>query len=115
MTMPVHSLMLPAGPAVFYTPEFRVMIESHLKYLREHPETQILNLNPHSVYKYEHDLFGLLGELNIPPQHHWIVMRVNGYTNPVDLVEGTETLLIPSLSAITSLLSVHNTSNQLTT
>lgn len=115
MTMPIHSLMRSSGPSVYYSEEFRRMIESHLLFLQTHPDTQQIALEPHMVYKYEHDLFGLLGELNVPPQYHWIIMRMNGFTNPIDLTQETEILLLPSLSVINNLQKVHSTTTQITT
>lgn len=115
MTMPIHSLMRSSGPSVYYSAEFRRMIESHLLFLQTHPDNQLIALEPHMVYKYEHDLFGLLGELNVPPQYHWIIMRMNGFTNPIDLTQETETLLLPSLSLISNLQKVHSTTTQITT
>jgi len=68
--------------AVYYDPEFRTVLESHMQLFRTHPSTQASPIGPDKIHQYEGDFYGLLGELGILMEHRWLYMRVNGMMNP---------------------------------
>lgn len=125
MTMSITgaSLMVNEGDSVYYSEDWRLMIETHLLFLINHPYTTDQTIAAHDVYKYEGDLYGMLAKINIPPQYHYIVMRMNEMTSPVDFRlenfipdpdlngndEAVITLLIPSQTVIESLRTVFQT------
>lgn len=103
------------GPAVYYDPLFRVVLESYMKFLRVDASTEIVTLEPQLAYKYENDLFGLLAELLVPHHYHWIVMRLNDFNSPLELTQDMTELLIPSDGLINNIQKVYLTSTNITT
>lgn len=105
MAMDIHNLMSKSGPEVFYNGDFQRVLETHMRYLREHPDTNILSLDPHDTYKYEGDLNGLLRKQGIPSHHHWLVMRLNGFTSVTQIDGETTSLLYPSPDVVNEIRS----------
>jgi hypothetical protein len=95
------------GPALMYSDGFRQVIEDHLEYLRRHENTEIIDIEPQVAYKGQGDLVSVLQDYQIAPELHWVVMRMNGYTSPMQYQPSDLTLLMPSQGLIDSLLRVH--------
>jgi hypothetical protein len=82
MVFSVHALAGDPGDTVYYEPGFRTVIETHLTLLRNHPATQRSAISPDKLHQYEGDFYGLLGELGVGMELHWIYLRVNGMESP---------------------------------
>lgn len=78
------------GPSIYYSKEFKNMVEDHLEYLINLSDVTIKILPPMISYKYASDLTGLLYHLNIPAYLHYVIMRINRYKNYTDF-KGDET------------------------
>lgn len=109
MTMSINQLATPSGPDVYYTHGLHVEFESQMKYLREHSETVMVELNPNDVYRFEFDFFGLLDQLGVKRQYHWVIMRVNDFNAPNELTQETTHLLMPSESLLTNIQKLYST------
>lgn len=115
MAMPILDLMTSEGDDVYYTEAWRLMIETHLTFLINHPLSVPITAELHQVYKYEGDLYGLLTVLNVPRGYHYIVMRMNNITSPVDFripddyEQDFMVLLTPSTTTIDTLRNVFQT------
>lgn len=109
MALTISQLERDMGPEDFYDPVFVRVLETHLTYLRTHPDTRMTAVNPHDVYKFEGDFYGLLDQHGVPPEYHWVTMRVNDISNPNFVKEDLETLLLPSPGAINKILQLHRT------
>jgi hypothetical protein len=107
--MQVDNLMVDPGPSVYYDSAFRNVLEDFMTYLRTNPSTISINIEPIDAYKYEFDLFSLLNKYNIPPYMHWIVMRVNNFTSPLEVTRKLNTLRIPNESVINTIRQSHLT------
>lgn len=112
--MLIDSLMTNEGPSIYYNETFRLVIEDHLKYLREHKETVPIIIEPAYAYKYEGDLFGLLSAYNIPFEMHWIIMRINKMTAPTQTDDLLTNLLIPNKTVIERIKNVYMTKDRIT-
>ncbi len=113
MTSPIHSLMVNAGNDVYYDESFRSTVETYLPYLRAHKDTQVMAVNADDVYRYEGDYYGLLLTLKIAPQYHWIVLRVNDYVSPADLVTIVKTVLVPSPEQMDSIVRQYKVAHKI--
>lgn len=102
-----------AGPAAYYTPQFRVVLEDHMTFLREHPNRSILKVENQVAYKFAGDLFGMLTHYEVEEQFQWIIMRMNHLTSPTDFREGMEVFIIPPFDVIERLRNVHMTQSKL--
>lgn len=97
---------------VYYEQGFRVMLEDHLTYLKDLSTTRKINLESQMAYKYEGDFDGLLTVLNIRPEYHFIIMRLNNMTSPQEFnPDKTMTLLIPDNKEIDRIRATYKTKN----
>lgn len=112
--MQVDALMVDAGPSIYYDSAFRNVLEDHMTYLREHPQTMQLAVEPTQAYRFEADLFGLLSYYNVPVQFQWIVMRMNKMTSPTDAHPEITLLLVPDHNVIEHIQQSHKTKRRIT-
>lgn len=101
--MSILELQASAGPKVFYDNSFRVVLETHLHWLRTHPSTRSTMIDVGAGHKNQYDLYGLLVELAVPRELHWITMRLNDLTHPIQFNDEIEQLLIPDQGIISNL------------
>jgi predicted NBD/HSP70 family sugar kinase len=113
--MSIDSLAITEGPSVFYDDAFRAVLEDHMTYLRIHPGTTTMAVDPNEAYRWIADLFGLLGSRGVPAYMHWVVMRMNNLTSPTEMGENIRTLLIPDVKVLSVLRNIHNTKAKLKT
>jgi hypothetical protein len=113
MVMPIVNLLQDAGPSVDYDASFRAVLEDHMTYLRNHPGTETIQIVAGDAYKYEFDLFGLLAAYQIPPNLHFVTMRMNGFTSPQQATAEIETLIVPSGDVIGQIRQTHQTVHKL--
>ena len=117
MSSALEELTVSAGPAIYYTNEFRDTIEDHLSFLKNHDSTAVMDINNIDAVRYQFDLSGLLLSYSVPVNLHWIIARMNGYTSlhganiQKDPVTGTYQLLIPDNNVIDGIAQIHNTRN----
>lgn len=107
MTMSVLGLLTPSGGAVYYTPEWRKLVEDHLQWLRRSAEMDVVIIDDHLGYKYRGDFDGALLELGVPPERHWVALRVNGMTNPTEFDGNRGTVMIPTTETLNRLFQVY--------
>lgn len=105
--MSVLGLLNPAGAAVFYTPEWRKLVEDHLQWLRGSGEMDVVIIDDHLAYKYRGDFDGALLELGVPQERHWVALRVNGMTNSTDYTGQAGSIMIPSTETLNRLFQVY--------
>lgn len=114
MVMSINQMMVPDGAALYYSEPWMRMIESHLSYLRERSVDNVVAVLPYLGNKHEADLFGLLRQLRVRAEHHWIVMRLNDFTSPNQIRSDREFLILPNFDDIEKLRSVFQTINKKT-
>lgn len=104
MTVSIQSLMVDDGPAIMYSAEFQRMIEDHMRYLKEDALTESIQIDNQVANKSHGDLYSVLYEYNVPRHLHWIVMRMNNYSSPMEYDSEHVVLLVPSPTTIENLL-----------
>lgn len=111
--MTLDSLMYSPGHAAYYTDSFRAVLEDHLTFLRRHPETLALPMLPMNLYRFEADLYGLFTEMKIPPQYHYVVMRLNGWDSPLHTPQNLKQLILPPYAEVDKIRQAHVTEKRL--
>lgn len=111
MTLSLAKAIVNDGGALYYSNGYHLMIETHLNWLKFHPKTYSISIDPGDAYKYIGDFFGLLTLQRVPTQHHWTVMRMNGLRASTDYNNDMLTILIPDAGVINSLAQVFSTTN----
>lgn len=107
--MKIDQLMHDPGAPLFYNPDFRRMVETHLVWLRSLSSENRLQIDPAKAYKYTADFYGLLQEEAIQAQHHWITLRLNNYTAPTDYLGDRLEIIVPDLTAVERLVRAFST------
>lgn len=109
MSLTVQALQLDQGKSVYYEEAWHLVIETHLPALRTNAQTTVLSIDPHTAYKYQGDLHGVLQVYNQPPSLYWIIMRMNGLLSPFDYKQSQLSLLVPAQQTIEQLRTVYMT------
>ena len=85
---------------VYHSVDFQNLIESHLSKLRKSTNITTHAITAFEQMKYVGDYSGLLLNLNIPKKYHWIILRLNGYTSPLEYNGEPVIIFIPDLTEI---------------
>jgi hypothetical protein len=102
--------LLQTNDRTYSDPNFIVLLETHMTLLRT-TNISVISVSSHQNYKYEGDLYGLLDDLNIIKDHHFIVARINGYDNSADFKGNVEYLVLPDFNEITLLKNIFQSKN----
>lgn len=98
------TLMGESGPDIYYTPQFRQIVEDHLTYLKDHPSTETITIDPQTAVRGDGDLVSVLLDYTIPKHQHWMIMRLNGMSSPMDYTQDRTTLRIPGTNVLEQLI-----------
>jgi len=109
MGVSINELAVEPTKKLYFDPKFRRVLESYMKWFRDHPETNIIPINPHDNYKYEGDFYGLLNAQGIPRDYHWIVMRVNNLYRPGDVRESMSAIKVPDFGTMDRIMQMYRT------
>lgn len=102
--MAIEDLMLKTAANDYYDPEFHAVIEAHVSYLYNHPETVISTISPMDLYVYEFDFYGLLTSMGVPPEQHFATLRMNKLNSPQDDFSKMEFIRIPDKGVLSKIL-----------
>ena len=109
----IHQLTNDSSPSAHYEHNFRIWLESFNPYLKA--ESSIRNITPAMAAKYEGDFYGLLSELGVSKEYHYIAMMINGYRHANDYDGYLLEIKIPNLGYISIVKKLYNTTkNSLT-
>lgn len=108
--MKIHRLITDNKDEFYYSHEFKVLIETHLNYLKEN-NAVLVDVTEHQNYKWEGDFYGLLDNFNISKDYHYIVMRMNGLSNSAHYKGDLKMIIIPDFNVVERLKSVLETKN----
>lgn len=105
--MSIEQLSKPREKDLLYDQGFRRLLEGYMPWFRAHDLTENVGIDPHHVYKYEGDLYGLLDALGIDKRYHWVVMRLNSIYRAGEVDQELRWLLIPDRSTIEKLKQLY--------
>lgn len=100
---------------VHFNPKFRAVIEDHLNILKT-ANVSIEPIDLQLFWKYEGNFYGLLTEMGIKMNLHWIYLRVNGFHHPFEFAKEVRDpldkrydpiLINPSEKLISDLIKYH--------
>lgn len=98
---------------IFDDPNFRKIIEDHLTWLINHPNNSSKQVTAHQVEVYDFDWIGLLQELNIPSDLHYVIIRMNGGISLTDLPSDLRALKIPDYAVIQNLVTLNSSTKKI--
>lgn len=85
------------------------MLESHLTYFKALPSNTYITVTSQQNYKYEGDFYGLLNDVNVDKNFHYIVMRLNGIENSCDYKGDINEILVPDLTEVRLINNIYQT------
>lgn len=109
----INNQMPDDGPAVMYEESFRRVLEDHMSYLRDHPQTELVDIKNQVANKHHGDFVGVLHWYGLPKHLHWVVMRVNGLTSPSQYKSSITQIHVPSNGIIERLIKVHRANHKI--
>lgn len=104
MAMSVLGLQAKPLEPNYFSGAFRSIIEDHLKMLKNTASRANIEISPINTIKYRGDFYGLLHSMSVPPEQHWITLRLNDLHAPTDYLGDFDTLLLPDKNQIELLL-----------
>lgn len=81
MALTVTALLADAGDALYYDPDFRNVLETHMLLLRRLGVAREVIAND-LVYQFEGNFYGYLVARGVPAYLHWVYLRVNNMVHP---------------------------------
>ena len=102
----------PAG-TIFDDVDFKNILEDHLSWFIEHPNTSVLPVTAHQVEVYDFDWIGLLNTLNIQSDLHWLVIRMNGGKSLTDVPINLRALKVPDYSVVQNLVILNSSTKRI--
>jgi hypothetical protein len=107
MAFSINDLSLTPDHDLLYEQPFRRLLEAYLPWIRTHPSTTLIAVDPHHTYKYEGDFYGLLDALHIQKPLHWLVLRLNDYYRAGEVYPTLQWLAVPDPTLIEKLKQLY--------
>lgn len=98
--------------SIYYTDHYRQLVENHLDVLKNDPGTITVTIPTDVAYTCDTDFFSVLNHFDVPEYLHWTVLRVNGFTSPIEYRTNVVELKVPSDTLINRLLVVHRVNHR---
>lgn len=111
MSFSINNVANSESYGLYYKNEIRVLLESHVEFIKNHSSTTVERVMSSLTYKYEGDFYGLLMALKIPIEYHWITMRINGYSSPTEMSGEKIAFLKPDFTLIEQIINIHRSAN----
>ena len=93
--MALTDLMQETADPVYYSEQFRLVVEDHIGYLFNHPETTINSILAMDLVVFEFDFYGMLKSMGIPAELHYATLRMAKLTSPQDPFKHLEFIRVP--------------------
>lgn len=107
MGMKVLQRAMDPGQAIFYDQSFRIVLETHMAYLRNSPNTVKITVNHKDAFHYYGQLYLYLSQKSIDPDLYWLVMRLSGMLSPDEFNADIKQLYIPDRGFLDTLRMQH--------
>lgn len=109
MSEALTNMMLSSGNRLYYSDKFRVVLEDHLSILKSYANTMVVSEQlEHKNQGYFH---GLLRDLKIPQELHWVITRINGFKGQTDYNSILGIIYIPDQSVLNQILQQYSSIN----
>jgi hypothetical protein len=104
-----------ASPAseIFDDVNFKNVLEDHLSWFINHPNTSVIPVTAHQIEVYDFDWIGLLQNLKIPSDLHWLVIRMNDGMSLTDVPSLLRALKVPDYNVVQNLVILHTSTKRI--
>jgi hypothetical protein len=97
------------GNADFFSENYLTYISTHMKFIREHATTSVMEIDEQLVHKNMNDFYGLFMDMGVRYEDHQLLMLINGFSDPMDLTAEVKTIVVPSGGLIDRLKLMYRT------
>lgn len=115
MAATVTGVMINDGRGIIYEQDFRDFIETNLQYIINHRSTISTRIKHDIAFKCRGDFYKVMFSLNVEPEFHWVNLRINNMTSPMEYkgeVEDLDILLV-SLEVLNDLIQSYRLKSKL--
>ena len=105
MTMTVLNLQNAPREINYFSAGFRNIVENHLQILRNTAKTESIAVAGKDEVKHRGDFYGLMHEMNIDRNFHWIALRLNDLHSPMDYDGKLLSVLLPDENRVEFMLA----------
>lgn len=109
-TADLSNLMFKPGPDAYYSDTMRNALEDNLVNMRIDPQIGTSSIAPDQGIANMYDFYGVCLALGLPPELHWITMRLNGYLMSADYLGDVTVFLVPTTGMISKYKQILSTS-----
>lgn len=102
MAFSIASLVVNSGPELYYSKKWIRTIREHVPFLKSAQTTQVIQVPANLAHANRNNVAGLLNDLKIPQESHFLLTMVNGWDQAEELDLITQ-VLVPSDEAISRL------------
>lgn len=95
------------GPDMFYTDHWRQLVESHLWLLTQPSNYLYIDLEPQLAENRQGDFYSILFNLNIAKRYHYVILRANGMTSPLQFNGDVNRIIVPNDTVMEDLFRQH--------
>lgn len=107
----IDTLAVPPGADVWYSDDFRNVLEDHMTLLRSNVG-QYVRVEEFDLIKYQFDLYGLYRQYQVAEEHLWPTMRLNGLSDPTNVPQDLQGFYTPNIQLLSQILNHYNTGNR---
>jgi hypothetical protein len=112
--MDINDLSMDSGSLSYYSEPVRNAIDDHMTFLRNHASNEIISFTPKDIERYEGDLYGLFLAMNIPPQYHYCVRRMNQLESAQIVPEDLAYIVVPDYKVVDNIRQAVTTTGRVT-
>jgi hypothetical protein len=105
--MKINEKSINPGPNSFYERAFLSILESHMDYLRKHPQTATIPVSEQDAVIYNGDLQGYLTKYNISMKIHWTIMRMSNLYSTFEFGPDVKFLLVPDETVVDKIRQIY--------
>lgn len=91
--------------AVYFDSKFKQLIEDHIELICSDEHSSEITVSNVDAAVYHGDFNGLLLANGVEHNLHWIIMRMNGLTSPMQYTSDNTTIRLPDISYINILVN----------
>lgn len=106
--MKLYELTTYRNPKYLFTEHGRNLITHHIEYLRQHPDTELIEISSDDAYVHYYSLDSFLMSMGYDPKQVYPTLLINSLYSNESFNKDIKKLYIPSIATIEDIITVAN-------
>ena len=106
MPQPVTDLMTMDFSKYNADRRYRIVIQQHLLYLKNHPDTRVVAVTEAKARPFYYNLWGYLLNVGYLPEQMYAIMLLSGMNSSEDFDETITQLVVPTFTVIDKIFTI---------